>query len=198
MQKYNLILSIILLLTANLCLAGPDVDSLALDKNKKALLKKAVKLLDEEPTSEDIQWLNEQLIPGNEPINILAAAILYKSDSIFYENVLDDYFTVNDYSERAGGKQNIISQDNFVTTIGKIERQVDKEFAKRDLTFLFGYWYFRDRNEWVPLMTDQPVSVARFFRTAFLSAVLDLEQGHILKLATRLDRDATGSTEQSR
>lgn len=198
MRKYIIMIGVALLLTADICLAGPDIDSLALDNGKKSLLKKAAKLLDEIPTPEDIQWLNEQLVPGNEPINILAAAILYKSDTVFYEDVLSEYFTVYDYSERARGGRNVISQDDFIAAVGKIEKQVDKEFSKRYLNFLFGYWYYRDRNEWVTLMVDEPVSVARFFRTAFLSAVLDLRQGQILTLANRLDRVAIGDAESSR
>jgi len=197
MRQCVLFLGIALLMMVDAGLAGPDVDSMALDEKQTAHLTRAVNLLDNKPTGEDIQWLRAQMTPGNEPVNMLAAVVLYRSDTAAYREELFEYFTVDDYAERARGEQNFITQDKFVAAVGEIEKQVAEEFVKRNLMHLFGYWYFRDRNEWFTL-NEQTISAARFFRTSTLSTFLGLSKEQALSLAARIDKAAQTAAESGK
>lgn len=190
MKRRVLSIGVAFLMMIGVCYAGPDIESMTLDEKKTAHLKQAVALIEKQAKAEDIQWLKGQLASGNEPINILAAILLYKADSTAYRDVLFEHLTVNDYAERAGGKQNIISQDEFVAVVAKIEKQMSEEFIKQNLMLLFCYWYFRDRNEWFRMENDQLLSAARFFRTTSLTEFLGLPEPGALALAGRLDQAA--------
>ncbi len=189
MRHVVVLVGLAVLVTFDICLAGPDIDSMALDENRTATLRHGVALLDSALTADDIKWLEAQLKPGNEPVNMLAAAILYKSDTAGYRTALFDYYSVDDYADRDTGKQISITQDDFVAAVGRIEKQVAEEFVEQNLLHLFGYWYFRDRNEWFSI-NNQTISAARFFRTSSLAAFVGLQQDQAVALAARIDRAA--------
>jgi hypothetical protein len=186
MRRWIYMATLLALLGHIPALAGPGLDSLALDEKKAAALERTFGLLRSDLTAEDVQFLKSQAQPGNEPINVLATVVLYKADSAAYRDLLFEYFSVRDYVERARGRQNFISQQHFVSVVGKIEQQIGEELVKQNLMHLFGYWYFRDRNEWF-MVKDQTISAARFFRTSSLSAYLGLPEDRVMALATAID-----------
>lgn len=184
-------LGLILLSATSPVMAGPHIDSLKLSDDDAALLKQTAVLLKVELNDKDIDFLVSQAGSIREPVNMLAAAVLYKHDPKAYKPLLFGYFSIYDYAERAKGRYNMIEADGFMEAVGIINAQLDEEMKNLNLVHLFVFWYFRDRNEWVkPKGEGANMSMARFFRASSLTAYLGMEATEVVLLASQMDKAA--------
>jgi hypothetical protein len=103
------------------------------------------------------------------PIRAMSTAILYRLNQNAYESALQEEFSVNDYQARSRDEYNFILKEAMSDVIKNIENRYPQISDKRS-QLLLAFCAFRQNNMWI--RTDNGnISLARFFRTAFLAAV---------------------------
>ncbi len=106
------------------------------------------------------------------PIRAMSAAILYRLDQKAYRDALQKEFSVDDYQARSRGEYNFISSDAMLEVVGRIENRYPQIEDKRIL-LLLAFSTFRNNNMWISTAKKGDISLARFFRSAFLASVFE-------------------------
>jgi hypothetical protein len=117
----------------------------------------------------------------------LAAAIAYKNDKK-YQARLFDAFAVNDFSKQAKGEMTTVETSKVADQVQAMEK-ANAGLKNKSLHLLATFFFYRDRNEWM-LKGKDKISVARYFRGAFLSAYYRGTQMNTMKLADDMDAAA--------
>jgi len=151
------------------------------DLNKIAALHAA------EMGKQSVQYLEAQIDSPVCPAAALSVAALFVRDSKKYNQQFYDAFSVHDYLERAKGNTLIISQEAMLSDMRNIENRYSDEIQDKRVLLLLSYCFYRDQNKWA-VMNDQRISLARFFRTAFLASILKGTPIDAVKLANEIDK----------
>jgi len=151
------------------------------DLNKIAALHAA------EMGKQSVQYLEAQINSPVCPAAALSVAVLFVRDSKTYTQQFYDAFSVHDYLERAQGNTFIVSQEAMLSDIRNIENRYREEIQDKRVLLLLSYCFYRDQNKWI-VINDQRISVARFFRTAFLASMLKGTDIDAVKLANEIDK----------
>ena len=115
------------------------------------------------------KYLLNHLRGNSYPLRAMSAAILYRLNQKAYQAALHEEFSVNDYQARSRGEYNVISKEAMLDVIKRIENRYPQITDKRS-QLLLAFYAFRNNNMWIS--TDKGnISLARFFRSAFLAAV---------------------------
>jgi hypothetical protein len=128
-------------------------------------------------------------------IRALSAALLYRADPVKWGSELSSTFSIHDYTQRARGEVNLIAQQEFISRIKDLESRYPT--LPPTLMLLVAFVHFRDANLWFP-QGDQRVSVARFFRGAFLAQAFKGSGLDPVAVASQLDDDARREFELGR
>lgn len=126
---------------------------------------------------------------SDSPVSILAAALLYKSDPSTYEDQFYQAFSIHDYSARTKGKGEVITGKEMLSAVKGLEAEYKGKITDSRVFLLLAYCHYKDQNKSIEL-NQQRISVARFFRSAFLSAVLKDTDIDVIALTNGLDKKA--------
>ena len=149
-------------------------------------LLKVYSFLESEPTEEDKQILSLNLEDGDCELRKLSTAVLFKYDQ-GYKNNLYEEFAVRDSNEINQGIYNYESSDYVVKSIEEIEKE-EPYSSRQELTLLKLFCDLQDKNIWIKIEEDPgKLSMARFFRGAFLEKVLGFELDTV-ELANDIDK----------
>lgn len=115
------------------------------------------------------KYLLVHLRGNSYPVRAMSTALLYRLNQKAYQAALHEEFSVNDYQARSRGNYNYISKEAMLDIVKRIERRYPKITDKRSQLLLV-FYAFRNNNVWMSTGKGN-ISLARFFRTAFLAAV---------------------------
>lgn len=142
---------------------------------------------------QEVSLLESALSSPRPEVRALSAALLFRTDPQKYRAELTSHFAVNDYAARAKGQIQMISQDDLVAKVKHLEREVPG--LEPSLMLVVGFVAFRDSNLWFR-QGDQNLSVARFFRSAFLAQALKGTKPDPVTVANELDQEARSEYER--
>lgn len=142
---------------------------------------------------QEVSLLESALSSPRPEVRALSAALLFRTDPQKYRAQLASHFAVNDYAARAKGRIKMISQDDLVAKVKQLEREVPG--LEPSLMLVVSFVAFRDSNLWFR-QGDQNLSVARFFRTAFLAQALKGTKPDPVVVANELDQEARSEYER--
>ena len=142
---------------------------------------------------QEVSLLESALSSPRPEVRALSAALLFRTDPQTYRAQLASHFAVNDYAARAKGRIKMISQDDLVAKVKQLEREVPG--LEASLMLVVSFVAFRDSNLWFR-QGDQNLSVARFFRTAFLAQALKGTKPDPVVVANELDQEARSEYER--
>jgi hypothetical protein len=145
-----------------------------------------VTLCDSAWGANDSAFVKDMGARGSYPVRALATALLYRSDPETYGDQFAEIFAIHDYRERAEGKYDVVSQQEMLEELRQAENKHANIFDKR-LLLLLMYDHFREVNKWVQT-GDQKLSMSRFFRSAFLSAVFEGSDIDAVAIQSELDQ----------
>lgn len=121
------------------------------------------------------------------PVKIVKLAVLYKHRPEQYRNDFFGMLVIDDYADRDKGIYNFVDGDQ----VGPLAGESVKKFGKpADARFepVIAYCSFRDKNLWVNTAQRGRISLARFMRGVFLSALLKNTSEDPLAIANAVDR----------
>ena len=123
---------------------------------------------------------------GDGPAGTFAAALLFRHRPDRYRRIVFRTYAVRDYALQAQGRYNFIGRQELFDTLRDIET---RNAGLRDsrLMLLLTFLHYRDANAWF-YVKEQRISVARFFRTAFLTVILKGTDINSLRLVNAIDR----------
>lgn len=127
-------------------------------------------------------------------VQALSAALLYRVNPRKYSSELSTHFVVQDYSARARGEKNHITQEQFVEKIKQVEQAYPS--LKPSLPLVVCFVRLRDANLWF-MKGDQEISVARFLRGAFLGLAFKGSGLDAVSVANELDEEARREQERA-
>ena len=140
--------------------------------------------LDKAPTKEELSTIKLNLNSEDCGLRKLSVAIIYKYEGTGRTQLFDE-FKVPDYKEREQGVYNYVN-DSFVTeTIKKYERLYPE--YEPPLHGLYTFCEVQYENYW-QIVNEQRLSIARLFRSVFLSDVLEPEYD-VITLVTQIDTE---------
>ncbi len=122
------------------------------------------------------------------PVRALSAALLYRGRPNIHRAALYEAFTVNDYAARRRGEYHFVSKETMLDAIRQVERRYPQITDQR-VQLLLVFSHFRDKNAWIRT-NDGDISLARFFRSAFLAAVYKGTDLDAVAIADSMDRKA--------
>jgi hypothetical protein len=115
------------------------------------------------------KYLLKHLRGNSHPIRAMSAAMLYRLDQKEFKAALQEEFSVDDYQARSRGEYNFVSKETMLDVVKRIENRYPQITDNR-IHLLLAFSAFRNNNMWIS--TDNGnISLARFFRSAFLAAV---------------------------
>ena len=138
-------------------------------------------------TPEELGTIKAAGTSGLPETRALRAALLYRADPAQWSSELQSTFSINDYDERARGKTNEVTQEEFISRITALEARHPS--LEPRLVMLIAFVDFRDANLWFP-QGGQKISAARFFRTAFLEQAFKGSDLNAEAVANELDQTA--------
>lgn len=159
-----------------------------LSDEETRVVNKVSLLLENIPNDKDLEFLESLLKSNNITSRYLATVALYKQNQAKYEPMIVDNFSVHDYVDRSKGKYNYVGREELeksVIAVGEMNSKIGDERVKLLILFL----HYRDQNKWVMTEKAGKLSLARFFRSAFLSSVFRDKVQDILELANRIDQE---------
>ncbi len=122
------------------------------------------------------------------PARAMAAALLFRLDQKKYHDAFFKEFSMKDYEARSREKHDLTSKDDILKVVAKIEYRYPQIADKRILLLLM-FAAYRDENIWIATGKGD-VSVARFYRTAFLTAVFKDTKLDAAAISDSLDKKA--------
>lgn len=134
------------------------------------------------------KYLLNHLSGKSHPVRAMSAAMLYRLDQKAYRDALQKEFSVDDYQARSRGEHNFISSDAMLEVVGKIENRYPQITDKRIL-LLLAFSTFRNNNMWISTAKKGNISLARFFRTAFLASVFEGTGLDAAAVANSIDKE---------
>ncbi len=170
--------------------APPPVPQLSAAQVQR--LNAAGALLGKSPGSGELEALRRDSAASTSPPAALAATVLYRTDGGKHEKRLMELFAVDDYAARSRGRYTMITQADMAKIVAEIERRYGPSLTDRRVLLLLIFWHYRERNEWV-MRGEQRLSLARFFRTAFLTAAFQGSGIDAVELANRIDQNTQKS-----
>ena len=117
----------------------------------------------------------------------LASVVLYKADPKKHEGQFYEAFAIRDYSERSKGNYTVISPQTVASELRDIEGRYKDRITDRRASLLLAFCLYQDQNKWF-MKEGQRISLARFFRGAFLSSALKGTDIDVLGLTNDIDR----------
>lgn len=120
-------------------------------------------------------------------VNSAKAILRFKKYGMKEMEELFDQFSVDDYKERNKGNYNLWSPGKITQLTGELERKYTNVSDKR-LYMLIMFCETKDKNLWVNTESGR-LSVARFFRSAFLASVLDNTVHDAVELSNAIDME---------
>lgn len=175
---------LVLALPAGAAAAGTKVYILNADEVR--LTRQFLPLLKAPLSGADRAALKKQIESRSAAVSALATVALFRDDREKYLGKLLEKFAVRDYGHRAKGQYVMVDKREFLDTVNAIESRNGGIKDKRAY-LLLSYLTFRDINKWFA-SKGQRLSIARVFRTAFLTAALRGSDIDVLKLANGIDR----------
>lgn len=136
---------------------------------------------------QDVEYAEAKSRSSACPVSALAAAVLYVRNPKEYEEPFNNAFAIHDYADRSRGRYNILARERMLSDVKDIESRYKDQVEDKRVLLLLGYCVYRDQNTWM-LVDGRRVSVARFFRTAFLSSILQGTQIDPVRVANEIDR----------
>lgn len=120
-------------------------------------------------------------------IQAAAATILYRHDPVQYWPQLFAAFTIRDYLDREQGIYHFIPVEDMGAKVDEIEAQYPRDELHPASIFLYTFLHYRDLNQWTETKRNPRLSIARFFRGAYLANMLKGDVG--VEAANRIDAE---------
>lgn len=182
-----LILSLILISACSKSKSSNQAVQTVENNNERYDLLKVYSFIDNKPTETDLNTLKLNINDQDCELRKLSTAILYKYDKS-YKDKLYKEFEVNDYKERSNGIYNYEGKNSSLDLIKNIENKQPYS-GRSELIFLNLFCYYQDKNIWI-VTEEEPgkISMARFFRGAFLVRIVDLDEQKALELEHYIDK----------
>lgn len=182
--------TILLLMLTGVASAGSEAHYRVLP-GERARLNELSHYLDRPLRAGDMAELSELLDDPDQAVAVLAASLLFKNGPADHWDAILRWLAVRDYDLRDQGLYDRVLQEDVPPVIDALESG-QPEMVDDRLTMLLVFLHYRDSNQWI-VKGDQPISLARLFRTAFLTSVLagteidPLETANAIDRATRAD-----------
>ncbi|PCJ53465.1 MAG: hypothetical protein COA70_09225 [Planctomycetota bacterium] len=129
---------------------------------------------------------------SNSRLRAAAAVILYREDPNQYWDTLFESYAVHDYVLRKQGIQNFIGAEEMASKLNEIESSCLDSGLGRTPVLLLAFLEYQEKNQWLEFEDGARISLARFFRTAFLAQMLPALDAE--DIANRMDQAAREQT----
>ena len=153
------------------------------------LSSESIEQLDKLANHPDIMSQKEMLLRFSKstayPLQAFAIAFLYKEEPAIYSDQLFHAFSINDYSARSQGDYRFVPKDDPMKTLKQIESTYPSLQEKR-AQLLLAFWQYRDQNKWIRVK-DHNLSLARFFRSAFLASIFKGSDLDAVSITNKMD-----------
>ena len=119
-------------------------------------------------------------------VRVLSGVLLYRRDPDRYRNALFAELVIDDYAGRSSGKYNDISADQAVSTMQSAS-SAPQEIIDKRIQMVIGFCALKDRNLWMSARDGGRLSLARVFRGAALSSLLEGTDEDPLAITNAID-----------
>lgn len=173
----------IILLIATIPSLAKAINIPDISPDEITILNSLAKKIDQPDKSNNIK-----LASGSScPVNSILAALAFRKSGVKEMEFLFNQFSVNDYEERSNGKRNIVTSNDVLRVIKDIELKYPGIEDGR-LQMAVAFCAFKEENVWFNAKGNQ-ISAARFFRAAFLAAVLKNTDIDVVEVSNSIDTE---------